>query len=91
MMVALRMYAIGCFQNLMAETIGINQSTASRTIHRVTNALVYRMHNWVCVCQRNKKPTNRKAKMLMIVFLGEIFLTLSYDRPEEGCHAHDRH
>ena len=37
--VALWLYATGCFQNLVADTIGIDQSTASRTIHRVTNAL----------------------------------------------------
>ena len=59
-LVALRMYATGCFQNLVAETIGIDQSTASRTIHRVTNALVARMQEWVHSCRRNNKPTSRR-------------------------------
>ena len=49
------MYATGSFQNLVAETIGIDQSTASRTIHRVTNVLVYRMHDWV------RLPTQQEA------------------------------
>jgi len=39
-MMALRMYATGCFEKLVAETFGIDQSTASRTIRRVTDALV---------------------------------------------------
>ncbi|KAI0242762.1 hypothetical protein LSAT2_011068 [Lamellibrachia satsuma] len=60
-MVALRMYATGCFQNLVAETIGIDQSTASRTIHRVTNALVHRMHDWVCL------PTQQVADQQKLI------------------------
>ena len=62
-MVALRMYATGCFQNLVAETIGIDQSTASRTIHRVTNALLHRMHDWVCL------PTQQVADQQKVKFL----------------------
>ena len=53
--VALWVYATGCFQNLVADTIGIDQSTASRTIHRVTNALVARMHEWV------QQPTQQQV------------------------------
>ena len=45
--VALWMYATGCLQNLVVETIRIDQSTTSQTIHRMINALVGRMHEWV--------------------------------------------
>ena len=62
-LVALRMYATGCFQNLVADTIGIDQSTASRTIHRVTNALVARMHEWV------RLPTQQQADRTKAKFL----------------------
>ena len=61
--VALRMYATGCFQNLVAETIGIDQSKASRTIHRVTNVLVHRMHDWV------RLPTQQVADQQKVKFL----------------------
>ena len=54
-MVVLWMYATGCIQNLVDETIGIDQSTASQTIHRVTNALVGQMHEWV------QLPTQQQA------------------------------
>ena len=39
----------------MAETIAIDQSTASRTLQRVTKALVARMHEWV------QLPTQQQA------------------------------
>ncbi|KAI0217091.1 hypothetical protein LSAT2_031008 [Lamellibrachia satsuma] len=62
-MVALRMYATRCFQNLVTETIGIDQSTASRTIHRLTNALVHRMHDSVCL------PAQQVADQQKVKFL----------------------
>ena len=40
---------------LRRKTIRIDQSTASRTIHRVTNALFARMHEWV------QLPTQQQA------------------------------
>ena len=64
-LVALRMYATGCFQNLVAETIGIDQSTASRTIHRVTNALVARMQEWVQL-PTQQQADRQKAKFLRL-------------------------
>ena len=49
-MVTLRMYATGCFQNMVAEIIGIDQSTVCRTIHLVTNVLVTRVHLYLYKC-----------------------------------------
>ena len=46
-LVALRFYATGRFQNMVAEMVGIDQSTASRTIHRVTNAMLTHIGQWV--------------------------------------------
>lgn len=46
-MVALRFYACGCFQDVCGELIGIDQSTVSRTIPRVTNALLRQLHQSV--------------------------------------------
>ena len=64
-LVALRMYATRCFQNLVAETIGIDQSTASRTIHHVTNALVARMREWVQLPMQ-QHANWQKAKFLWL-------------------------
>ena len=46
-MVALRLYASGSFQDACGELIGIDQSTVSRTIPRVTEALLRQIPNWV--------------------------------------------
>ena len=46
-LVALRFYATGRFQNMVAEMVGIDQSTASRTIHRVTIAMLTHIGQWV--------------------------------------------
>ncbi len=45
--VALRFYACGSFQQVIADTIRIHQSTACRIIHRVTNALIRRINQFV--------------------------------------------
>ena len=46
-MVVLRLYASGSFQDVCGELIGIDQSTVSRTIPRVTEALLHQLPNWV--------------------------------------------
>lgn len=38
-LVALRFYATGSFQNVIGDTVHVDKSTVSRTIHRVTTAL----------------------------------------------------
>ena len=61
-LIALRFYATGCFQNMVGEMVGIGQSTASRTIHRVTNALLTHMGDWV------KMPSQHDADAQKLKF-----------------------
>ena len=51
----LRYYATGSFQSVLGDLIGVDQSTACRTIHRVTAALRPRVDDWV------KMPTQAEA------------------------------
>ena len=53
---ALRFYATGSFQDVCGEMIGIHQSTASRTITRVTEALLKQVPGWVLL------PTQEEAE-----------------------------
>lgn len=46
-MLALRFYATGTFQTVIGELFGVDRSTASRTISRVTEVLVRQMPKWV--------------------------------------------
>ena len=50
-LLALRFYASGSFQDICAELIGVDQSTASRTIQRVTVAT-----SWVAFTRRVAQP-----------------------------------
>jgi len=61
-MLALRFYATGTFQSAVAELFGVTQATASRTIHRVTLALVHQMHTWV------RLPTQQEADVQKVKF-----------------------
>ncbi|CAG2242663.1 HARBI1 [Mytilus edulis] len=45
--IALRFHASGSFQNIIAETFNIDQSTVPRTIHSVSNALVRRAPKFI--------------------------------------------
>ncbi|XP_063404190.1 putative nuclease HARBI1 [Mytilus trossulus] len=45
--IALRFYASGSFQNIIADTFNIDQATVSRTIHSVSNALVRRAPKFI--------------------------------------------
>ena len=55
LLLALRFYACGTFQDVCGELVGVHQSTASRTISRVTKALLTHVHNWI------KFPTQAEA------------------------------
>ena len=46
-LLTLRFYATGSFQDVCGELVGVSQSTASKTIARVTRALLQRVHNWI--------------------------------------------
>ena len=52
---ALRFYATGSFQSVVGELIGVDQSTACRTITTVTHALMLRVRDWI------KMPTQAEA------------------------------
>lgn len=60
-MLALRFYATGTFQDLVGEVFGVDQSTASRTINRVTKALVRQMPRWVKL-PNQQEANDTKAK-----------------------------
>ena len=62
-LIALRFFATGCFQNLAGEMIGVDKSTASRAIHRVTDAMVNLMHRWVVM------PTQHQADRQKVKFM----------------------
>ena len=63
LLITLRFYATGCFQNTVGEMIGIIQPTASRTIHQVTNAIRQHMDLWVHL------PTQHEADQQKVKFL----------------------
>ena len=44
---ALHFSATGSFQNVVGELIGVDQSTACRTITRVADALMLRVQDWI--------------------------------------------
>ena len=52
---SLRFYATGSFQTVVGDLIGVDQSTACRTITRVTDALMLRVRDWI------KMPTQEEA------------------------------
>ena len=54
-LVTLRFYAIGTFQDVVGELLGVHQLTASKTIARVTDALLRHVPTWI------KMPTQTEA------------------------------
>ena len=46
-LLTLRFYASGSFQDICAELFGVDQSTASRTIQRVTEAFMDWVPQWI--------------------------------------------
>lgn len=56
-LLALRFYATGSFQDVIADLIGVSQPTVCRTVHRVTEALHRQIGLWI------KMPTPREAQL----------------------------
>ena len=48
-MIALRFYASGSFQDMVGETIRVDQSTVSRVVTRVTEAILLRAPQWIAM------------------------------------------
>ena len=61
-LLALRFYASGSFPDICAELIGLDQSTASRTIQRVTEAFMDWVPQWIRF--PNQHEAERKKEML---------------------------
>ena len=55
-LIALRFYATGTFQNMIGDTVNVDKSTISRTIHRVTRALCARAREQI------RLPSNRTSE-----------------------------
>lgn len=51
-LLTLRFYATGTFQEVVGELIGVDQSTASRTVHRVTAAFLPQLPHWISLPSR---------------------------------------
>ncbi|CAC5403275.1 HARBI1 [Mytilus coruscus] len=62
-LIALRFYASGSFQNIIADTFNIDQSTFSRTTHSVSNALVRRAHKFIKFPSGHVIEENRSHKL----------------------------
>lgn len=55
-LLALRFYATGAFQDVVADLIGVSQPTVCRAVSRVTDALLRQASQWI------KMPTRREAQ-----------------------------
>lgn len=64
-MLNLRFYATGTFQSVVGELFGVDQSPASRTINRITKALVQQMPKYV------KLPNQQEADVIKTKFNGK--------------------
>ena len=65
LLLTLRFFATGCFLNMVGLMIGVQQSTASRTIHRVTIAMLTHMRRWVHLPSQ-QEADRQKAKFMLI-------------------------
>lgn len=61
-LLSLRFYATGTFQDVVAEMIGVHQSTASRTIARVTEAILRRLPQEIRMPASQREADDIKAK-----------------------------
>lgn len=62
LLVTLRFYAMGTLQSVIGEIFGVDQSTTSRTIDRVTAAMVMQMSRWA------RLPSQAEADMQKVKF-----------------------
>ena len=67
---ALRLYATGSYQSVVGELIGVDQSTACRTITRVTDALMLRVRDWIKMPMQAE--ANRQKQMFYACVIGCI-------------------
>lgn len=61
-LLSLRFYATGTFQDVVAEMIGVHQSTASRTIARVTEAILRRLPQEIRMPASQREADDIKTK-----------------------------
>ena len=77
---------------MVGEMVGINQSTVSRTIHRVTNALRTHMGTWVCMPSQREANT-QKAKFVHLAGFSSVLgcidgTHVQIQRPTSNEHEH---
>ena len=61
-LLTLRFYACGTFQDVCAELINVSQPTACRTIDRVTKALAQHTHHWIHFPNNPREIQRQKDK-----------------------------
>ncbi|KAK7095808.1 putative nuclease HARBI1 [Littorina saxatilis] len=59
LLLTLRFYATGTLQNVIGDLFGVTQSTASRTISRVTDALLAHVGEWIVMPNQEKADRNK--------------------------------
>lgn len=59
-LLTLRFYASGAFQDVCGELISVSQHTASRTIRRVTAALLHTVNQWICFPNEEEASTQKR-------------------------------
>jgi DNA-binding transcriptional ArsR family regulator len=80
-LVALRFYAIGTFQNAVGDLIGVDQSTVSRTLTRVTDAFLALSRRYI------KMPTKRQATASKVKFYNMQRFPNVHQRILQYCHS----
>ena len=60
-LIALRFYATGTFQNMIGDTVNVDKSTISRTIHRVTRALCARAREQIRLPSTEQANRQKRA------------------------------
>ena len=58
-LLTLRFYATGTLQNVIGELLGVDQSTVSRIVNRVTNAFLRRMNQFIVWPNQRKADENK--------------------------------
>ena len=65
-LLALRFYATGAFQNLIGDSLGLHKSTASRIIHRVSTALPKKLPKYLQFPADDRELQTTKEKFYAI-------------------------
>ena len=64
-LLTLRFYATGAFQDVIADLIGVSQPTVCRTVSRVTNALSRQVGQWISMPNQRDADINKQKFFAM--------------------------